>query len=80
MKKRVIVCLVLSLAMLLTVLAGCSGGGGGRFSGNFKKATEEQKATAIKKIEKYAKKLKRNGFDTFIWFDNPTVELQGVIV
>ena len=52
MKKRVIVCLALSLAMLLTVLAGCSGGGGGRFSGNFKKATEEQKATAIKKIEK----------------------------
>ncbi len=51
MKKRIVLCLVLTLAMLLTLLAGCSGGGG-RFSGNFKKATEEQKATAVKKIEK----------------------------
>ena len=40
-------------------------------------ATEED---AYKKIEKYARELKRKGFAEFIWQYNPIVHIDSVIV
>ena len=39
--------------------------------------TEEE---AYEKIEKYARKLVRNGFDRFVWQYNPIVDISSVIV
>lgn len=34
---------------------------------------------AITKIKQYSDDMVKKGFDRFVWFDNPTVEIQGVI-
>ena len=39
----------------------------------------ESEEEAYKKIEKYSKELKKNGFAKFIWNYNPIVHLDGVI-
>lgn len=39
----------------------------------------DTEAEATKKIERYSKEKVKQGFDRFIWFDNPTVEIEYVI-